>query len=291
VLALGATGAEAQTRLRLPFDDPKGTLFMLQPIVHVDHDPVDKPLAVECVNYKGLAFPWCYDEHRGTDFLLKSSFGTMDANDVRVIAAADGVVTKTVDGNYDRCHGQLGLTVSCDGHPIKANRVELQHADGLTTSYLHLKKGSVKVTKGQSVACGALLGYVGSSGNSAMPHLHFELRSSSGAWLDPFAGAKSQPSSYWVQQAGAFSRPAPRCKGEPLPLLDAGIDAAVPAIDAGATGKDAHMADAGLALTQRGGCSVDSEADVLFWPLIWGFLLVALWLRRLQRKPVSPSAE
>ena len=85
-----AASAEAQTRLRLPFDDPKGSLFLRQPIVHVDHDLVDKPLTVECINYKGVAFPWCYDEHHGTDFLLKSGFGTMDANDVRVVADMEG---------------------------------------------------------------------------------------------------------------------------------------------------------------------------------------------------------
>jgi hypothetical protein len=39
----------------------------------------------------------------------------------------------------------------------------------------HLQCGSLKVASQDSVSCGQLLASVGSSGNSAMPHLHFQI--------------------------------------------------------------------------------------------------------------------
>ena len=216
VFLAAAAPARAQTLLRFPANDPKGVYFRLNLIIHVDHDPEDKPLEVECVNYNGQGFPWCYDQHEGTDFLLINGFGTMNAFDVEVVAAADGVVTKTVDGNYDRCHAD-GMSVSCDGHPMASNHVVLRHPDGIETFYHHLKKGSVKVTTGQQVACGDVLGYVGSSGMSAMPHLHFEVHDNTGAVLDPYAGPKSQPQSYWTEQQGPLGLPGERCQGDPVP--------------------------------------------------------------------------
>jgi hypothetical protein len=275
--------ARAQTLFRFPAQDPKGVHFRKDFIIHVDHDPVDKQLDVECVNYKGDGFPWCYDQHKGTDFLLINGFATMDAHDVEVVAAADGVVVEAVDGNYDRCHAE-GMSVSCDGHPVVANRVALRHADGLKTSYVHLKKGSIKVAKGQQVSCGDVLGYVGSSGMSATPHLHFEVRDKNGAVLDPYAGPKSQPQSYWTQQQGSFIWPGDRCQGDPI-QPDAGTPDAGPpdaALDAtiivsdGATlpgDGDDHLA------VRRSGCMMGTGTNSGLPPTLL-FLLLFAALRR-----------
>jgi len=273
------TGA-AQTRFRFPAVDPSGTLFNVKPMIHVDHDPVDSDVDVDCVNYEGVGFPWCYDQHNGTDFLLIHGFGTMDEHDVAVVAGADGVVIEAVDGNYDRCHGS-GLDVSCDGYPMIANRVELQHADGLVTRYFHLKKGSVKVTVGQSVTCGDLLGYVGSSGRSALPHLHFEVQDSQGAVIDPFAGPYSQPTSYWTEQEGPLERPGDRCEGQPAPP-DAGAvaDGLVP--DGGPV-QDSSVPTADLTTiqpVQAASCGVGGRANDPLALLPALLVLVGLFLRR-----------
>ena len=211
---LAASPADADTRFRFPAVDPDGELFMAVPIVHMDHDPKPDPTGTTCENYKGDGLPWCYDGHDGTDYLLMWGFSTMDKFDVQVVAAADGEVALAEDGNYDRCHETSGFKVTCDGHPIKANQVSVRHADGLLSRYVHLKKGSVKVKVGDKVVYGQLLGYVGSSGNSARPHLHFEVEDAAGKTLDPYAGKNTQPTSYWVSQTpDSYGKPAARCQG------------------------------------------------------------------------------
>jgi hypothetical protein len=271
-------GASGQTRFRFPADDPGGELFMAKPIIGVDHDPTPGAARTDCVNYAGEPFPWCYEGHDGSDFMLRFGFGTMDSHDVRVAAGAAGVVVAAHDGEYDRCHGDVTLEVSCDGHPKLANSVTLRHADGLVSKYWHLKKGSVAVKPGEAVVCGQLLGFVGSSGESAAPHLHFELESAQGQVIDPFAGPKSQPLSYWTLQAGPLGWPGDRCAGEPY--LEARPDFGVARGD-GPWRRDSTAA-AG-APPSMVGCAVGASGDELgVAPL--ALLALVVWSRATVRK-------
>src|SRR4051812_13966785 len=54
------------------------------------------------------------------------------------------------------------------------NLVVVRHRLGYTTWYAHMSR--IAVAAGQSVTGGTTLGYVGSTGHSTGPHLHFELR-------------------------------------------------------------------------------------------------------------------
>ena len=86
--------------------------------------------------------------HRGVD--IASPYGT------RVIAPADGVVEYAdIINGYGRA-------------------IILQHGQGVSTLYGHLS--GFGVSHGQIVHRGDTLGYVGISGRSTGPHLHYEVR-------------------------------------------------------------------------------------------------------------------
>ena len=67
-----------------------------------------------------------------------------------------------------------GIVTAADYDVEKGNYVVLDHGGGLETEYQHMK--SLLVSAGQSVVQCQVLGYVGSTGNSTGPHLHFEAR-------------------------------------------------------------------------------------------------------------------
>lgn len=183
-------------------------------VVGKDDDPEIQPDTalgrLTCADHQGRGFPHCYDEHEGTDYILRGGFGAMDEGSATVHAAAPGLVVRTEDGHYDRCHGSVETgDVDCDGHEMKANRVVLEHETGHTTHYLHLQMGSVAVAEGDTVARGDVLGRVGSSGRSSMPHLHLTLEDAEGLRIDPYAGDLSQPETWWCEQVAADGLPGP----------------------------------------------------------------------------------
>ena len=176
-----------------------------------------------------------YSGHRGSDYGVGSWTG-MDAGQ-DLVAAADGTVIYTNDGEYDRCS-----TGDCDGGGGYGNYVKLEHADGKFTYYAHMKQWSVAVGEGDWVPCGTKLGEVGSSGYSTGPHLHFEVREASGSQSDPFDGDCSFPPSYWVSQGSYMGVPALACEGgDPCePSVQIGCGDRVEASNDGSGSTDAH---------------------------------------------------
>ena len=61
----------------------------------------------------------------------------------------------------------------------------IYHSNGLTTLYAHMN-AMPAVSVGQTVSAGQTIGYVGSTGWSTAPHLHFEIRSN-GSCVDPIS--------------------------------------------------------------------------------------------------------
>ncbi len=204
---------EGGLRFGFPLAQPE---LIVSAAIGVDHDPVAQEgvlASVLCTNYAGEAFPYCYDQHDGSDFLLIDGFTTMDAGSVEVLAAADGVVTSVEQDQYDRCH-IAGTGVSCDGYDMIANHVILEHSDGTVSKYWHLMKQSVVVEVGDEVRCGDVLAKVGSSGISSGPHLHFETQSADGISFDPYAGEYSQEQSWWAEQRTLNELPGPGCTAD-----------------------------------------------------------------------------
>ncbi len=67
-----------------------------------------------------------------------------------------------------------GTVVSAGYKGGYGNMVEIDHGNGLTTFYGHMSK--IEAEAGETITRGQLLGYIGSTGRSTGPHLHFELR-------------------------------------------------------------------------------------------------------------------
>ena len=85
--------------------------------------------------------------HGGVDF--RARHGTP------IVAVTDGSVTGA---------GRMG---GC------GNAVRLRHGNGIDTRYCHMSR--IAVNRGQSVKRGQVIGYVGSTGLSTGPHLHYEM--------------------------------------------------------------------------------------------------------------------
>ncbi|MCB2047693.1 MAG: M23 family metallopeptidase [Novosphingobium sp.] len=85
--------------------------------------------------------------HSGVDYA--ASYGSA------IVAVSDGIVT------YSGRHG---------GH---GKYVRIEHGGGLGSGYAHMS--SIAVSAGTHVRAGQVIGYVGSTGLSTGPHLHFEV--------------------------------------------------------------------------------------------------------------------
>lgn len=118
-------------------------------------------------------------QHTGCDFAC--SLG----NDVYAIA--DGTVVTATD--YGCTGSHYGGTPACskgsscpaakassDGKGSYANRICIDHGNGVYSFYAHLSTGTFKVKSGDRVRQGQLIAKTGTSGKSTGPHLHFEIR-------------------------------------------------------------------------------------------------------------------
>lgn len=90
-----------------------------------------------------------YRMHNGVDYAAPT--GTP------IYAAADGKIT------YRARKGSYG------------NLIEIKHASGYTTRYAHMSKFKSGYRVGSTVRKGSVIGYVGTTGRSTGPHLHYEL--------------------------------------------------------------------------------------------------------------------
>ena len=85
-----------------------------------------------------------------------------------VVAADSG----TVIVSENNCPHNWGKNGSCGCGGGFGNYVMIDHGNGKTTIYGHLTNSIVST--GQTVSKGQVVGYVGSTGYSTGPHLHFE---------------------------------------------------------------------------------------------------------------------
>ena len=77
-----------------------------------------------------------------------------------------------------------GTVIKAEWDSGYGRRVELQHANGYVTSYNHMSRFGRGVAPGARVRQGQVVGYVGSTGLSTGPHLHYEVIVN-GHFVDP----------------------------------------------------------------------------------------------------------
>lgn len=104
--------------------------------------------------------------HRGVDYAAPTG--------APVVSIADGVV---VSATYDRANGRM---------------VRVRHASGYEAYYLHLSRFGPGIRAGVRVAQGQRVGFVGSTGLSTGPHLHYGL-TKNGTFVNPVAEHRKMP--------------------------------------------------------------------------------------------------
>ena len=112
----------------------------------------------------------------GVKDIQKSVYADWIGYGADVLAVADGVVRSARDGEME--HQPLSAQPepsSLTSNGLFGNYVVLEIAPGTFASYAHLQRGSFKVKPGDRVHRGQVLAKLGQSGNSAAPHLHFQL--------------------------------------------------------------------------------------------------------------------
>lgn len=121
--------------------------------------------------------------------LLRHMFSSINVDNTLawgapVYAVLPGIVLVASDGVPDRLHLSMirdlvtlmffGPKIEPPFSKLGGNHVILD-CGGVFPLYAHLRCGSVRVRPGQRVLPGEVLGFVGNSGASLQPHLHFQV--------------------------------------------------------------------------------------------------------------------
>jgi peptidoglycan hydrolase-like protein with peptidoglycan-binding domain len=163
---LPVTGkVDAATAAKLGLGAAPAPIVTPPSAVSIDHFPVAPPC--------GFADTWRYDRgggrvHLGVDIIAPT--GT------EVYAVVTGKVSKV----YVDAPGSLS-----------GNGVRIALPDGTYFFYAHLTSLAPGIELGVPVTAGQLIGTVGSTGNSATPHLHLEVHPQGGSAINPYPIVKA----------------------------------------------------------------------------------------------------
>jgi hypothetical protein len=90
-----------------------------------------------------------------------------------VLAVADALVVSVIDGLPEQTPGAYPTNIPLD--EADGNSVILDLGNRRYALYAHMQPGSIKVHRGDHVKTGQTIGLVGDTGNSIVPHLHFQV--------------------------------------------------------------------------------------------------------------------
>lgn len=97
------------------------------------------------------------------------------AYDQPVLAIADATVTEVLDGLDDQVPGSLPDPATITIANVDGNHIIVDLGHGLYAFYAHLKKGTLRVKKGDHVKRGQEIARLGNTGNTSAPHLHMQV--------------------------------------------------------------------------------------------------------------------
>lgn len=119
-----------------------------------------------------------------TDWKLTSPFGMRLHPVLGYYRMHNGIDMATAQGTpiYATRAGKVTKTAYQAGGA--GNYVSINHLDGFASIYMHMTH--YVVSEGQTVSAGQIIGYVGSTGISTGPHLHFGV-SYAGTYVNPLA--------------------------------------------------------------------------------------------------------
>ena len=104
---------------------------------------------------------------------LTSGYGMRNHPILRQRRQHNGVDLAAPSGTpvFATADGMVGMAQYYSSY---GNYVQIEHGGAMQTRYAHLS--SYTVSEGENVSKGDLIGYVGSTGRSTGPHLHYEVR-------------------------------------------------------------------------------------------------------------------
>ena len=139
-----------------------------------------------------------YDSYKITSpFGDVRDWGVHEGVDLVAVNAAGGAVSDWISAFDD------GVVIESGYNTVSGYYVKIRHNDTYVTLYCHMKVGTVKVRKGQTVKRGDVLGYMGRTGRATGAHLHLGI-SKNGKYVDP--------TEYFDRDLGAWDKVAVNCE-------------------------------------------------------------------------------
>ena len=169
-------------------------------------------------------FPWYWQcatrihQDQQREFDLPAVLEHIDLDPKFAVAADDeqwdAVIRAGMDEGLALVGNDVGTPIIAAGHGTVeeagykgqyGNYVRIRHANGYQTAYGHMRSVATGISTGVKVRQGQVIGYLGSTGLSSGPHLHYEVLVSN-RWVDPLSIQVPREKRLAGRQLAAFQR-------------------------------------------------------------------------------------
>ena len=176
--------------LGAPFDISAGTPRVISPPLRGNnwvaqngccdpgwaHRDAILPVNMKLNNSQRFAIDWMRTNDQGNFYTGDQTKNESYADyGTPVYAIADGAVTSTLDNIEANVPGKLPDPATITVDNVDGNHIIMDIGGGVYAMYAHFIKGSLTVKPGDKVKRGQQIAKLGNTGNSSVPHLHFQL--------------------------------------------------------------------------------------------------------------------